>query len=255
MIFAMSDIHGYLAIFKENLENLDLSGDNRLILLGDYIDRGPQSGQTLRYIYDLQQKHGEDKIIVLRGNHEEDFLEWIDTVTHPDGISFNNWLAYDRGLTTFRTLVTAEQLEEYMRFAAAAAKGNDFITKLNEKAVQMILETSGDLVKWLKNLPYYYKTETQIFVHAGVDEEAEDLWEIGTPSYMFISKSFDMIGTGEFCMDIIAGHIPTSRISGDRDFHGIYHDGMSHYYIDGTVVVSGKIPVLSYDEKSGKYIY
>ena len=185
MTYAMSDIHGFLDIFKQNVEQLNLSGDDRLILLGDYIDRGPQSGQTLRYIYDLQQKHGADKIIVLRGNHEEDFLEWIDTVTHPDGISFNNWLAYDRGLTTFRTLVTAEQLAEYMRFAATV-KGDELITRLNEKAVEMILETSGDLIKWLRTLPYYYKTETQIFVHAGVDEEAEDWWEYGTPAHMFV---------------------------------------------------------------------
>ena len=56
-------------------------------------------------------------------------------------------------------------------------------------------------------------------------------------------------------MDIIAGHIATSKISGDEDFHGVYYDGASHYYIDGTVVESGKIPVLAYDEKSGKYIY
>lgn len=254
MIYAMSDIHGCLDIFQKNVEQLELSGDNRLILLGDYIDRGPESGQTLRYIYDLQQEHGADKIIVLRGNHEEDFLEWIDTVTHPDGISFNNWLAYDRGLTTFRTLVTAEQLAEYMRFAATV-KGDELITRLNEKAVEMILETSGDLIKWLRTLPYYYKTETQIFVHAGIDEEAEDLWEIGTPEYMFVGKPFDLIGTGEFYMDIIAGHIATSRISGRRGFHGVFHDGMSHYFIDGTTVVSGKIPVLAYDEKSGKYIY
>lgn len=254
MIYAMSDIHGFLDIFKENLEKIDLSGDNRLILLGDYIDRGPQSGQTLRYICDLQQEYGEDKIIVLRGNHEEDFLDWIDTISHPDGISFNNWLAYDRGLTTFRTLVTAEQLEEYKRFAATV-KGDELITKLNEKAVEMILETSGDLVKWLKGLPYYYKTETQIFVHAGVDEEAGDWWEYGTPDHMFVGKPFELIGTGEFYMDLIAGHIATSRISGDENFHGVYHDGASHYYIDGTVVVSGKIPVLAYDEKSGKYIY
>lgn len=254
MLYAMSDPHGCLDVFKKNVEQLDLSGGNRLILLGDYIDRGPQSSQTLRYIYDLQRDYGAEKIIVLRGNHEEDFLDWIDTVSHPDGISFNNWLAYDRDLNTFRTLVTAEQLEEYKRFAAEA-KGNELITRLNEKAVQMILETSGDLIKWLKTLPYYYKTETQIFVHAGIDEEAEDLWEIGTPNYMFVGKPFDLIGTGEFYMDIIAGHIATSRISGDEDFHGVYHDGMSHYYIDGTVVVSGRIPVLAYDEESGKYIY
>lgn len=246
MTYAMSDPHGCLDVLKKNVEQLDLSGENRLILLGDYIDRGPQSGQTLRYIYDLQREHGAEKIIVLRGNHEEDFLDWINTI--------NNWLAYDRGLNTFRTLVTAEQLEEFKRFAAKA-NGSELISRLNEKAVKMILETNGDLIKWLRTLPYYYKTETQIFVHAGVDEEAGEWWETGTPNYIFVGKPFDLIGIGEFCMDIIAGHIATSKISGDCDFHGVYHDGASHYYIDGMTAVSGKIPVLAYDEKSGKYIY
>lgn len=252
MIYAMSDIHGCLDVFRQNVEKLELSGNNRLILLGDYIDCGLESGRTLRYIYNLQREFGADKIIVLRGNHEEDFLDWMDTISHPDGISFNNWLAYDEGLTTFRTLVTEEQLTEYKRFATEV-KDNEHITQLNEKAVQMILETNNEIIKWLRGLPYYYKTETQIFVHAGVDEDAENLWEICTPAHMFVGKFPETIG--KFYMDIIAGHIGTSRISGDCSFHGVYHDGMSHYYIDGTVNISGKIPVLAYDETRGKYSF
>lgn len=239
MLYAMSDIHGFLDIFRENVEKLDLSGNNRLILLGDYIDRGPQSGQTLRYIYELQQKYGSEKIVVLRGNHEEDFLDWINIVTHPDGISWSNWLACDRELNTFRTLVTAEQFERFKRLSANA-KGNAMISALNVEAVKMLFETNGDLIRWLKKLPYYYKTKTQIFVHAGIDEEAEDWWEYGTPEHTFVGKPFELIEFGEFYMDIIAGHISTSRISGNKNFHEVYHDGMSHYYIDGTVTVSGK---------------
>ena len=53
MFCAMSDIHGHLDIFKAALEKIDLSGENKLILLGDYIDQDPQSGETLRYIYKL----------------------------------------------------------------------------------------------------------------------------------------------------------------------------------------------------------
>lgn len=58
MIYAMSDIHGFLSVLKENMKKVDLSGDNRLVLCGDYIDYGPESGQVLRHIYDLQQRHG-----------------------------------------------------------------------------------------------------------------------------------------------------------------------------------------------------
>lgn len=56
-----------------------------------------------------------------------------------------------------------------------------------------------------------------------------------------------------FYKDIIAGHVGTSAIAGNPHYHDIYWDGQSHYYCDGTVLTSGKIPVLIYDEGTGKY--
>jgi serine/threonine protein phosphatase 1 len=54
-------------------------------------------------------------------------------------------------------------------------------------------------------------------------------------------------------MDIIAGHIGTAEISNDPNYHDIYFDGESHYYIDGTVLDSGVIPVLMVDTETNKY--
>ncbi|NMA84058.1 MAG: serine/threonine protein phosphatase, partial [Epulopiscium sp.] len=110
-----------------------------------------------------------------------------------------------------------------------------------------------ELIKWLKNLPLYYETEKQIFVHAGIDEEAEDWWQHGTTEEIFTSKyppSF-----GKFYKDIIAGHIATNSLKDEEGFHGVYFDGENHYYIDGTVEVSGCIPLLIYDDLKEKYIY
>ena len=36
-------------------------------------------------------------------------------------------------------------------------------------------------------------------------------------------------------------------------FHDIYYDGESHYYIDGTVIDGGYIPVLLVDTDEDKY--
>ena len=105
--------------------------------------------------------------------------------------------------------------------------------------------------KWIHSLKKYYKTEKQVFVHAGIDEEAGDLWEVGTPFFTFFEKYPPE--TGHFYMDIIAGHTGTSTISGDPNFHGIFFDGESHYYIDGSVWKSGVIPVLMYDTETDKY--
>ncbi|WP_337103687.1 metallophosphoesterase [Paenibacillus sp. YIM B09110] len=190
----MSDIHEELDLFKETLRLVDLSGENRLVLLGDYIDIHSQDLSILHFIKELQEMHKE-LVIVLAGNHELLLLEDI----HSKASSFNN----------------------------------------------------AAVIRWLKGLPFYYETDTQIFVHAGVDEEAEELWKWGSEDYYFCSKYPHT--TGKFYKDIIAGHIATSEISGDADYHNVYWDKQSHFYIDGDTRVSKTIPVLKYDTASGIY--
>ena len=254
MIYAMSDIHGFADIFQENLKRIDLSGENRLVLLGDYIDYGPESGRTLRLIFETQRQYGAEKVIVLRGNHEEMFLEWLKTYGGPhagepdaDGlIPWNDWLLTDPDFGTFRSFLSEAQWDFFRQITRTASDDT-----LNIEAAQMVLSANHELIQWLRTLPYYYETERQIFVHAGIDEEAGEWWRCGTPEYMFTGKY--PASAGSFYKDIIAGHIGTARIAGDPNFHGVYHDGQSHYYIDGTVNESGRIPILVYDEEKKKY--
>ena len=70
-IYSMSDIHGCLQEFEAALEMIDLSGQNKLILLGDYVHSGPDSYGVLRKIMSLQQKYGNEKVVALMGNHED----------------------------------------------------------------------------------------------------------------------------------------------------------------------------------------
>lgn len=72
-VYAMSDIHGHLQEFENSLWCIDLSGDNKLILLGDFI-HGPDSYRVLDRIIGLQEEYGTDKVIALIGNHEEKAL-------------------------------------------------------------------------------------------------------------------------------------------------------------------------------------
>lgn len=106
-------------------------------------------------------------------------------------------------------------------------------------------------ILWMRKLRRYYVEGNTIFVHAGVDEEAGDLWEWGTDDYTFTEKY--PVQTGKFYMNIVAGHIGTEAISGAPNFHDIYYDGESHYYIDGTVLDSGVIPVIKLDIGRNKF--
>ena len=98
MIYAMSDIHGCIEELQKQMEQVDLSRDNRIVFLGDYIDYGDSSYQVLKYIWDSQKEYGEEKVVVLKGNHEQMFLEWIDDYRNPyfdgteDYLTFNDWL-------------------------------------------------------------------------------------------------------------------------------------------------------------------
>ena len=65
LIYSMSDIHGFLEAFQSALKKVDLSGENKIVFLGDYIDYGPQSREVLEIIMHLQKKYGANKVVVL----------------------------------------------------------------------------------------------------------------------------------------------------------------------------------------------
>ena len=205
-VYAMSDIHGYLDEFEHALSKIDLSGNNMLILLGDYI-HGPYSYGVLDKIMELQNKYGTDKIIALLGNHEEMVLHGYSNIGEQDLVVENN-------------------------------------------------HDDDKYINWMSNLPFYHVVKDVIFVHAGIDEEAatEGYWELGTSEYIYTSKYPAEVGKiSNFNMKIVAGHVGTYQIANDYDFHEIFFDGENHYYIDGTVKISGEIPVLMYDTDKNRF--
>ena len=62
-LIAIGDIHGCHLEFTELLARLELTRDDRLILVGDLVNRGPDSNKVL----DLAREH---RAIALLGNHE-----------------------------------------------------------------------------------------------------------------------------------------------------------------------------------------
>ena len=68
-LIAIGDIHGCHLEFAELLARLELTKDDRLILLGDLVNRGPDSCKVI----DLAREHGA---IALLGNHELRLLKY-----------------------------------------------------------------------------------------------------------------------------------------------------------------------------------
>lgn len=140
------------------------------------------------------------------------------------------------------------EAHEHQVIALMGNHEDDLLRSIREDGWQL----DGDLVAWLEDLLLYYETDKQIFVHAGLDEEAGDLWRFGTDDLTF---SYKFPATfGPFYKDIVAGHVGTHHMFGEWGQHDVFWDGQSHYYLDGTTEGSGVIPVLIYDTETEKYM-
>ncbi|MEJ5330023.1 MAG: metallophosphoesterase family protein [Desulfobaccales bacterium] len=77
-LYVVGDIHGCLGHLERLLEevNPDLSRD-RLVFVGDYIDRGLSSRGVVEYLVRLKARYPGDRVICLKGNHEAMFLDFL----------------------------------------------------------------------------------------------------------------------------------------------------------------------------------
>lgn len=237
-IYAVSDVHGHLGALQAVLEivGLDHDPDAQLVLLGDYVDRGPDSRAVLELVRDLQQRYGE-RVVALLGNHDCWMLDWLDADDDDYG-----WLHSDVGFVTVGSFVPAEVIDAIPVSATGA--------QINAALKHEVMERHGELIAWLRELPLLYEIDHAIYVHAGVDEEAGELWRAATPDHVFTEKY--PASTGSFVKTVIAGHIRTSELHADGS-HGVFHDGASHYYIDGAVEKTGRLNLLRFDVPSGDY--
>jgi len=75
-ILAVSDIHGNLPFFQHLLEKVSFSPDDILVLVGDMLEKGPDSLGLLRYIVQLCKTH---TVYPLCGNCDGLVLNFFET--------------------------------------------------------------------------------------------------------------------------------------------------------------------------------
>lgn len=74
MLYAIGDIHGERDLLEELLERLAPAAGDRLVFLGDYVDRGPDASGVVERLLDLRERHD---CVFLLGNHESMFLDFL----------------------------------------------------------------------------------------------------------------------------------------------------------------------------------
>lgn len=211
--FVIGDVHGKYQMLLELLQKWN--NKDCIIFLGDLIDRGEDSKATLETVRNLVE---EGKAICLAGNHEYLFLNWLD---HPE----TAYELYQKngGDTTIRSLL-----------GYAADTPIDAILD-----AQRIMKELGELVSFIRQMPFHVETEHFIFVHAGLDLQLSDWRETTDYQKVWIRTPFHEAPnhTGK---SIIFGHTPTYYLNEDiKGSTNIWQTLDGKVGIDGGAVYGG----------------
>jgi serine/threonine protein phosphatase 1 len=74
MLYAVGDIHGESEMLRELLGRLPLAAGDRVVFVGDYVDRGHDSKGVVDQLIAFSREHS---CVFLMGNHESMFLDFL----------------------------------------------------------------------------------------------------------------------------------------------------------------------------------
>ena len=128
---AIGDIHGCGTALSTLLSLLEITDQDTVVLLGDIVDRGPDTKGVIEQL--LRLKSHCHELIYIRGNHEEMMLDALDT-----GTLNSMWLFHG---------------------------GQEVLDSYEVDTVQDIPEEHVDFIRSSLN---YWENDSEIFVHANV---------------------------------------------------------------------------------------
>ena len=209
-VYAVGDIHGHLDLFDAMLAAIaaDDAGSTpahtTIVLLGDLIDRGPDSAGVIARARELQRV-GRTRI--LAGNHEEMFLLSLT----------------DREV--FRSLLRHGGRETALSFGVDRAAFN--AAELEEAQALVRDAVPDDVIAWLRGLEDMVTIGDYLFVHAGINP-AVPVAEQQTRDLRWIREPFLSHGAPHPLM-VVHGHTivpePVERVNRIGIDTGAYRTG------------------------------
>jgi serine/threonine protein phosphatase 1 len=221
-IYAVGDIHGRLDLLNKLLArtNADIALRPTVrpvyVFLGDYIDRGPSSRETIDRLIEHSETH---ESLFLKGNHEQIALKCLS-----DRALFDQWLR----------LGGLETLVSYGVHPETLANGKQ-IVELQSALHSALPQTH---FRFFRDLQSSFACGDFFFAHAGVkpnvelshQKESDLLWIRGE----FLSSNDD------FGKIIVHGHTPTSEIE----------VGLNRINIDTGAFATGRLTCLVLESES-----
>jgi serine/threonine protein phosphatase 1 len=184
---AIGDVHGCRRALTTLLEAVKPTKNDRVIFLGDYVDRGPDSPGVINTLLGLQSRC---KTTFLRGNHEAMMLDARESFLKSD-----IW----QGCGGFET-VTSYRADGRADWASSVP---DAHWAFLEKTVRS------------------FETPKQIFVHAGLDP-ALDLDE--QRDWVVFWEYFENLKPHKSGKKVVCGHTPQSNGSPGDVGYGVCID-------------------------------
>ena len=171
-LLAIGDIHGCHRALTTLLAQVKPTESDQVVLLGDYIDRGPASRAVIETLLDLKRTCAP---VFLRGNHEIMVLE-----ARQDTSKANLWLSYGG----------QEMLQSY---------GLDYDGDISNWFDSIPMAHWEFFDKTVK----YHETDRHIFVHACLagDVEMKD-----QPEWLLHWEYFDRLQPHQSGKRVICGH-------------------------------------------------
>ncbi len=144
-VYAIGDIHGRLDLLVDLLDQIGRDDwrrkhreDTCLVLLGDYVDRGPQSRDVIDFILKLREQW--PNMTCLMGNHEQVFLMAINGDEQAVRFFIRDGVGGRETLISYG--ITAEQIDALEPAAlwdlidkAVPQAHKDFLASLNSQAI------------------------------------------------------------------------------------------------------------------------
>jgi serine/threonine protein phosphatase 1 len=173
-VYAIGDVHGRLDLLEELVATIRADNSGRpaaevwFILLGDIIDRGPDSAAIVSRCMAFTAR--TDRFVVLRGNHEAMMADAIGG----NLLALSLWLRHGGGPALLswgvpQAVVDAGASPELLRAA------RDHVP--------------AEVVEWLAALPLTWGLGDYLFVHAGIRPGCA-LAEQKTEDLLWIRKEF-----------------------------------------------------------------
>ena len=214
-LLAVGDIHGYADKLSALLALVQPSAQDKLVFIGDYIDRGPDSSGVIERLIEFRKNFPDTAF--LRGNHEQMLLDWLE---NQDDDSREMFLM-NGGQPT---------LDSYGHDLSDIPESHkNFIRATQLFHLETVVEFD-EITKEIKERGY-------LFVHAGVkpkrpleEQVPEDLLWIRDPFIRSPKPCGELI--------VVHGHTPTANVPSNAPYRISVDSGV---YIKGPIKRSSRV--------------